>query len=40
MLMTPEEENLKMMSDHLSHAPIITPLWPEEALQAWLGTGC
>lgn len=24
-------------SDHLAYAPIIAPLWPEEALQAWVG---
>lgn len=40
MLVAPEEDAVsKMLSDPLSHALIIAPLRPGEALQAWLGTG-
>ena len=40
MLVAPEKDAVsKMLSDHLSHALIIAPLRPGEALQAWLGTG-
>ena len=37
MLVAPEEGICLRLSDHLSYAPIIAPLWPEEALQAWGG---
>ena len=37
MLVAPEEGICLLLSDHLSYAPIIAPLWPEEALQAWGG---
>lgn len=40
MLVAPEEGavSLNILSDHHSHAPIIAPLQPEGALQAWVGT--